>query len=771
MTVEDPNRNANVVNIPSSENVTFFLQSTLSIVPGLGNNCSPFLTNPPIDRGCVGLPYIHNPGAIDPEGDSLVYSLAESIGNEGFEIDGYVFPNLVPGCESGSLTINPQNGTLIWDSPACQGEFNVAILIEEYRNGVKVGSVLRDMQIDIVVDCENDPPVIELNKTVCALAGDTINEPVLAYDINPEDIIELTGTGSPLNLDFKPAFFTNVAGSDSITSNFFWETDCQHVISSSYFMNYRAEDNNPTIQLVDFETMSINIIAPAIDSIDIIALGGEIDLTWEVPTCTNASCYKIYRRIDSSGYVPSDCETGVPASAGYEQISEINDFSTQFFADTSNQLVNGQKYCYIITSCFEDGSESQASKEICTQLKRDVAIITNVSIFVTDTINGKDTVRWTNPTELDTTTATAPYQYNVFRSSGFNNANTLVHTIPSFNDFSLADTVFIDSLINTTENAYSYEVQLVSNGNTVGNSSLASSIYLSSSPTDQQLNLSWNENTPWTNTKYAVYERDDLGNFVFIDTAYSNSYAQTGLVNGKEYCYYVKSFGAYSEDDLPSPLINLSQIHCNIPFDNVPPCAPTLTGESDCILGENVFVWNNPNNTCSDDVLSYNLYFSPTTTQELVKIDSTALNPNDTVYFYKDSISIAGCYAVTALDSNKNESPISDTICFDNCPEYRLPNVFTPGKDGFNDFFGPFPYRQVESIRLTIYNRWGEIVFKSNNPDIMWDGKHQKSNFACTAGVYYYTCDVFTIRLSGLEKIQLKGTISLINEKTILPQF
>jgi len=40
-------------------------------------------------------------------------------------------------------------GDFFWDSPPQQGEYNIAILVEEWRNGVKIGSVLRDMQIII----------------------------------------------------------------------------------------------------------------------------------------------------------------------------------------------------------------------------------------------------------------------------------------------------------------------------------------------------------------------------------------------------------------------------------------------------------------------------------------------------------------------------------------------------------------------------------------------------------------------------------------------
>jgi len=69
----DPNRNEGVVNIPNSVDVPFEVQSLLIINPYLGNNSSPVLTYPPIDKGCVNRIFIHNPGAFDPDGDSLSY--------------------------------------------------------------------------------------------------------------------------------------------------------------------------------------------------------------------------------------------------------------------------------------------------------------------------------------------------------------------------------------------------------------------------------------------------------------------------------------------------------------------------------------------------------------------------------------------------------------------------------------------------------------------------------------------------------------------------
>ena len=81
ITMEDPNRNAGICNIPNSVNQSFFLRTELVINPFLGYNSSPTLLNPPIDDACIGECFEHNPGAYDADGDSLSYSLVACYAN------------------------------------------------------------------------------------------------------------------------------------------------------------------------------------------------------------------------------------------------------------------------------------------------------------------------------------------------------------------------------------------------------------------------------------------------------------------------------------------------------------------------------------------------------------------------------------------------------------------------------------------------------------------------------------------------------------------
>ena len=52
-----------------------------------------------------------------------------------------------------------------------------------------------------------------------------------------------------------------------------------------------------------------------------------------------------------------------------------------------------------------------------------------------------------------------------------------------------------------------------------------------------------------------------------------------------------------------------------------------------------------------------------------------------------------------------------------------IPNAFTPNNDGQNDIFRPYGYDlELTEFTMAIYNRWGELLFETNNIDSGWDG-------------------------------------------------
>jgi gliding motility-associated-like protein len=244
-----------------------------------------------------------------------------------------------------------------------------------------------------------------------------------------------------------------------------------------------------------------------------------------------------------------------------------------------------------------------------------------------------------------------------------------------------------------------------------------------------------------------------------LDSTTLTTYTDYSLVNGQTYCYYIRAKGEYSVSGISKPLINLSQIACGIPQDFTAPCPPKLFSlKGNCDDFNNQLIWNQSTYSCADDVVKYNVYRTPTEGGEFILLSTNYVRTDTT--FFIDSLfkSIAGCYVVTAIDTFNNESSYSDTLCIDNCPYYELPNVFTPNNDKENDYFEPLPkWKFVESIDLKIFNRWGNLVFTSTEPAILWDGINSVTNQYCPDGVYYYICKVNEIRLKGILSRDISG--------------
>ena len=89
VSIKDPNRVTNIRNIPNSVNVPFYLQTTLVVDPNIGCNSGPQLKTIPLDKACKGKCFYHNPGAFDPDGDSLAYKIGPCLDTNGLPIPGY----------------------------------------------------------------------------------------------------------------------------------------------------------------------------------------------------------------------------------------------------------------------------------------------------------------------------------------------------------------------------------------------------------------------------------------------------------------------------------------------------------------------------------------------------------------------------------------------------------------------------------------------------------------------------------------------------------
>lgn len=778
----DPNRNEGVVNIPNSVYVPFYLETQLVINANLGaTNNSPVLTYPPIDRGCVNRIFIHNANAYDPDGDSLSYGLVVCGGLGGQPIPGYIFPPAPV-----RFDINPVTGDLTWDSPQDTGEYNVAFHIYQWRRGAMIGYVRRDMQI-LIRQCNNQPPVITPMADTCVLAGDTLAFNVTAIDPNG-DLVTLSASGGPFVITDPATFSPIIQNNDTVISRFEWITNCSQIRNQSYYAQFKAQDDAgaPEIPLVDLKGRFIKIIGPAPQNLTATAVGSSINLTWQNPVgCSNVSVFNIYRRTGSfGGTIECPCNNGVPASSGFVKIASVSP-STFAYSDNNNGsgLSIGVEYCYLVTAVYGfNGPEGCASNQACASLRKDAPVITNVDVTNTDNVSGSIYVAWGKPTELDTIQYPGPYEYRLFHSPDLN--GSAFDPNPIFTSGNINDTIFQDINIDTRTHGWSYRVDFYYTNNGVltykTSTAVASSIFLVIAPTDNQLNLSWSLIVPWTNSRYDIFKLNAVTNvYDSIASTVGTTYADTGLINGTQYCYYVRSSGSYNTSGLVDPIINRSQQTCGTPIDNVAPCGPPLVVESDCDANLNKLTWLNPNNYCSDDVLRYYIYFSNSSTNPNYELIDTTLTANDTVYFHRNLQATSGCYRIIAVDSVGNQTTNPVTVCVDTCRQYVLPSVFTPNGDGKNDLFHPCdsttsselqvkncpPYRNVKSVNIKIYNRWGTIVYESDDINVNWDGKEKASKKDCPEGVYYYTANVSFFSVQGERIKELHGTVQLIRNQ------
>lgn len=92
------------------------------------------------------------------------------------------------------------------------------------------------------------------------------------------------------------------------------------------------------------------------------------------------------------------------------------------------------------------------------------------------------------------------------------------------------------------------------------------------------------------------------------------------------------------------------------------------------------------------------------------------------------------------------------------CPEYiYFPNSFTPNNDGLNETFKPLVSGALEKYELTLYNRWGQLVFKTTNKNSGWEGKIK--GISQDVGVYVWKC---LYKFYNKPEKLSKGTVAII---------
>ncbi len=148
--------------------------------------------------------------------------------------------------------------------------------------------------------------------------------------------------------------------------------------------------------------------------------------------------------------------------------------------------------------------------------------------------------------------------------------------------------------------------------------------------------------------------------------------------------------------------------------------------------------------------------------------DDTELNA-DGASFYEWSNGMTGktvtvmpmsstTYTVTGTDDNGCKNTASTTVIAEDCSTFYIPNAFSPDGDGINDTYAPLgDFAALDEYMLIIYNRWGDMIYKTEDPDEGWDGTVDGEN--APAGVYIYKVYFKSIWGKEFEKT---GSVTLL---------
>ena len=524
-------RNNGILNL-GGDNQFLFVESYILLNGGGLKNSTPDMLIDPIDKGYVNSVFQYNSGAFDVDGDSLSYELIpvqSGDNNNNGALIGFDIPGQVSAASStigggGSIQIDPINGTVTWDAPRVAGEYNIAIKINEWRNGVRIGYVIRDMQI-IIEDNDLEPPVIEVPNDTCVVAGTILKADIIAKN-DPSDRLSLSLLGEVKSLG---ATLDNKSSNPGeITGQFAWSPSCAEPREQPYFAIFKATTNpDASNSLSAYEEWSIQVIGEQIKGVTAsYSASTKQNLVQWASYCQGSddvTSIEIWRRsCDTIPVSRSYCEMGIPSSWGFQKIREVSASEVQFF---DANVFEGNKYYYVLVANIAgtNGGQSVASKIV----EVDVAIqgpwISRVSVVQQDSSKGIVQVDFKYSNAF---TGTGPFTLELLRSDSLDGSDGI--RIKSIITASANDTTFIDSSLNTYQGRYSYAVRVYENTNSLySETQFVSVLALEAKADETDVDLFWSANAP-------LFTPDSLFNQVFRDY---DKYPLYDSIVGETYSY------------------------------------------------------------------------------------------------------------------------------------------------------------------------------------------------------------------------------------------
>jgi gliding motility-associated-like protein len=136
-------------------------------------------------------------------------------------------------------------------------------------------------------------------------------------------------------------------------------------------------------------------------------------------------------------------------------------------------------------------------------------------------------------------------------------------------------------------------------------------------------------------------------------------------------------------------------------------------------------------------------------------------NTSSTLFEPFIKYNLEGDYTIMLVATNQEGCRDTATRQYYYMPGLWLPNAFSPNNNDHNEVFGPVTQRNtLQPYQLLIFDKWGQMIFKTTDPSEGWDGRYKGS--PCPAGSYSYLIQYREAKVEGSGIVTRRGLVSLI---------
>jgi gliding motility-associated-like protein len=410
-------RNSAVVNLNQADQTPMVFYHELAN-PAIQNN-SPVFNSPPLPFTCLNSLFRFNFTATDPDGDSLVYTLSTPLAggytnrndpnpfsppnspggqsqvpeprpyNNVVWASGFSLANICSGPQA--MTIDPVTG-MAEGIPTLPGLFAMAVNVYEYRNGLLIGMVRREIEFTVITCNDNSSPNLTpgiQNATYAIFETDTLTIDVTAVDPDGDSLFlvhsgDVFAAASTPGLSAPFAESTDTVGIDSVRVLFSWITVCGHARDSVYRVEYEIRDNGCPLPLYSIASITIRVLpVPEIPKPNLLCMelaDDYIALFKDPDTSLKPRYFESYRLYRSTNGGP------------YLLVGQYNDPSQSIFRDSAVSGTGGDVHCYFMTGTNSCGRTCPPSDTLCTSTQANI----NPNIIRTATVAAPNAVeiRW-----------------------------------------------------------------------------------------------------------------------------------------------------------------------------------------------------------------------------------------------------------------------------------------------------------------------------------------------------------------------------------------